>query len=80
MGPGQGVAWSRLVDLMGVFWADIALRVAARHRAGRLKQWLNAMRRVYPEAQEAFDELRLVHEAALVDQWLQKQIRPTYLG
>jgi tRNA-dihydrouridine synthase C len=45
-----------------------------------LKQWLNAMRRVYPEAQEAFDELRLVHEAALVDQWLQKQIRPTYLG
>ena len=75
MAPGQGVAWSRLVDLMGVFWADIALRVAARHRAGRLKQWLNAMRRVYPEAQQAFDELRLVHDAALVDRWLAEQVK-----
>jgi tRNA-dihydrouridine synthase C len=44
--------------------------VASRHRAGRLKQWLNYMRRVYPEAQQAFDELRLVHDAAQIERWL----------
>ena len=58
---------------MRVFWADIALRVASRHRAGRLKQWLNYMRRVYPEAQQAFDALRLVHDAAQIERWLQLQ-------
>jgi tRNA-dihydrouridine synthase C len=44
--------------------------VATRHRAGRLKQWLNYMRRVYPAAQQAFDELRLVHDAQKIDVWL----------
>jgi tRNA-dihydrouridine synthase C len=44
--------------------------VATRHRAGRLKQWLNYMRRVYPAAQQAFDELRLVHDAHKIDAWL----------
>jgi tRNA-dihydrouridine synthase C len=44
--------------------------VAARHRAGRLKQWLNYLRRSYPEAQAAFDELRLVHESARIQAWI----------
>ena len=73
LAPGQGVAWSRLVGLMAVFWAGVGARVASRHRAGRLKQWLNYMRRVYPEAQQAFDELRLVHDVAHIDCWLQRQ-------
>ena len=73
LAPGQGVAWSRLVGLMGVFWVGVSARVASRHRAGRLKQWLNYMRRVYPEAQQAFDELRLVHDAGHIERWLQQQ-------
>lgn len=73
LAPGQGVAWSRLVDLMAVFWVGVSARVASRHRAGRLKQWLNYMRRVYPEAQQAFDELRLVHDAGQIDRWLKQQ-------
>ena len=73
LAPGQGVAWSRLVALMGVFWVGVSARVASRHRAGRLKQWLNYMRRVYPEAQQAFDELRLVHDAGHIERWLQQQ-------
>jgi tRNA-dihydrouridine synthase C len=68
--PGEGVAWSRLVALMQVFWLGVSARVATRHRAGRLKQWLNYMRRVYPEAQQAFDELRLVHDAGHIERWL----------
>jgi tRNA-dihydrouridine synthase C len=61
---------------MQVFWLGVSARVAARHRAGRLKQWLNYMRRVYPEAQQAFDELRLVHDAGQVDRWLALHTTP----
>jgi tRNA-dihydrouridine synthase C len=75
--PGQGVPWSTLVALMQVFWLGVSARVATRHRAGRLKQWLNYMRRVYPEAQQAFDELRLVHDAAHIERWLALHTAPS---
>jgi tRNA-dihydrouridine synthase C len=74
--PGQGVPWSTLVTLMQVFWLGVSARVATRHRAGRLKQWLNYMRRVYPEAQQAFDELRLVHDAGHIERWLALHAAP----
>jgi tRNA-dihydrouridine synthase C len=74
--PGQAVAWSTLVALMQVFWLGVSARVATRHRAGRLKQWLNYMRRVYPEAQQAFDELRLVHDAGQIECWLALHTAP----
>jgi tRNA-dihydrouridine synthase C len=31
------------------------------------------LRRVYPEAQEAFDQLRLLHDPSKIDQWLAVQ-------
>ena len=71
--PANAVTWSQIVGLMRLFWQGIALRVAPRHRAGRLKQWLNYLRRVYPEAQEAFDQLRLLHDPVKIDQWLANQ-------
>jgi len=71
--PGQAVPWATLVALMQVFWLGVSARVATRHRAGRLKQWLNYMRRVYPQAQQAFDDLRLVHDANKIDAWLMAQ-------
>ncbi|WP_295520321.1 tRNA-dihydrouridine synthase [Limnohabitans sp. Rim8] len=69
----SAVSWRQIVGLMRLFWQGIALRVAPRHRAGRLKQWLNYLRRVYPEAQEAFDQLRLLHDPSKIDQWLAVQ-------
>lgn len=55
--------------LMG-FWQWVERRVERRHRAGRLKQWLNLLRRRYPEAQAAFDELRTVNDADVLHTWL----------
>jgi tRNA-dihydrouridine synthase C len=72
--PAKAVTWGQIVGLMRLFWQGIALRVAPRHRAGRLKQWLNFLRRVYPEAQEAFEQLRLLHDPAKIDQWLANQL------
>ncbi|WP_137895777.1 tRNA-dihydrouridine synthase [Ramlibacter sp. 2FC] len=71
-----GLAWQDLLPLVADFWRQVGLHVAARHRAGRLKQWLNYLRRRYPEAQEAFDALRLVNDPARVQQWLCATLGP----
>jgi len=59
-----------VVALVECFWQRMSLHVASRHRAGRLKQWLNYLRRHYPEAQQAFDTLRLVHDPQVMAAWL----------
>lgn len=50
--------WDELLPLLEGFWQRIGHRVASRHRAGRLKQWLNLLRRRHPQAQEAWDAIR----------------------
>ncbi|MDP2262820.1 MAG: tRNA-dihydrouridine synthase [Hydrogenophaga sp.] len=68
---GQGgVSWAQILPLLGVFWVQMSARVERRHRAGRLKQWLNYLRKRHPQAQGAFDELRLTNEAADIEAWL----------
>ena len=67
---GAAVPWSVIRGLLPGFWQNICSRVAARHRAGRLKQWLHYLRRTYPEAQQAFDELRREHDSARIEAWL----------
>ncbi|MGN6525135.1 MAG: tRNA dihydrouridine synthase [Burkholderiaceae bacterium] len=63
-GAPPAVAWEALMPRIADFWGRVADRVEPRHRAGRLKQWLNLLRRRYPEAQRAYDELRLVNDPA----------------
>lgn len=64
------VAWSQIPPLLATFWIQVCGRVERRHRAGRLKQWLNYLRKRYPEAQSAFDELRESNDPSRVDAWL----------
>ena len=71
-----GVPWHVLPPLMAVFWQQVSVRVERRHRAGRLKQWLNYLRKRYPEAQVAFDELRLHNDPADIEAWLQRAQAP----
>jgi len=71
---GRAVVWSELLPLLGDFWRLVSARVERRHRAGRLKQWLNYLRRRYPEAQAAYDELRTVNDTRLIEQWLSVQL------
>ncbi|HEV8689116.1 MAG TPA: tRNA-dihydrouridine synthase, partial [Ideonella sp.] len=56
--------WPRLLALLRLFWGGIEHHITPRHRAGRLKQWLNFLRRRFPEAEAAYQELRTVNEAA----------------
>ena len=66
----QALPWRRIEALLVDFWADVSARVERRHRAGRLKLWLNYLRHAYPEAQQAFDVLRLVNDADAIGAWL----------
>ncbi|MDM7941944.1 MAG: tRNA-dihydrouridine synthase [Hydrogenophaga sp.] len=70
------VPWAALPPLLQLFWQQVSARVERRHRAGRLKQWLNYLRKRYPEAQQACDELRVFNEPAHIDAWLRRAQGP----
>jgi tRNA-dihydrouridine synthase C len=71
---GQGdCSWAELQPLLAHFWVRVCGRVERRHRAGRLKQWLNHLRHHYPEAQQAFDDLRLSNDPDLMQAWITEQ-------
>jgi tRNA-dihydrouridine synthase C len=66
-GPhGQPLAWPELLPLVAHYWQRIAAHVQPKHQAGRLKQWLNLLRRRHPEAQVAFDAVRTTTDPALI--------------
>ena len=65
-----GIAWPALAPLLAEFWRIVCARLEARSRSGRLKQWLNFLRRRFPEAEIAYQQLRTVNDPALIDVWL----------
>lgn len=65
-----GITWLELVPLLGEFWQIVCTRLEARSRAGRLKQWLNFLRRRFPEAEAAYQQLRTISDPVLIDAWL----------
>ena len=67
---GPRAPWSQLLPLLVLYWTLVGAHVAPRHQAGRLKQWLNLLRRRYPEAQQAYEALRCINAPAEVGQWL----------
>lgn len=56
------VEWAQLQPLLQAFWLLVNDRIEPRHRAGRLKQWLNFLRRRHPEAQDLYDRVRTVND------------------
>jgi tRNA-dihydrouridine synthase C len=59
--------WATMLPLLHRYWQRIAGHVAPRHRAGRLKQWLNLLRRRFPEAQAAFEAVRSSNDPVQVE-------------
>jgi tRNA-dihydrouridine synthase C len=52
--------WPRLLPLIHDYWAAVQAKVEARHAPGRLKQWLNLLRRHYPQAEMLYQRVRTV--------------------
>ncbi|GCL62059.1 tRNA-dihydrouridine synthase [Pseudaquabacterium pictum] len=78
--PPHLVTWAELLPGLARFWDLVALQAAPRHRAGRLKQWLNLLRRRYPEAQAAFDTVRPITDPAAVQAALFGPAAPVRAG
>ncbi|KAF7600564.1 MAG: dihydrouridine synthase [Candidatus Dactylopiibacterium carminicum] len=62
--PGD---WLRLWPLLAAYWQEVMARVQARHAPGRLKQWLNLLRRNYPQAEVLYQAIRPLRHSADVD-------------
>ena len=58
-GNEHGIAaWTSLQPLLHYFWQQLQVSIEPRHQTGRLKQWLNYLRRLYPEAEALFAAIR----------------------
>ncbi|MEI8170191.1 MAG: tRNA-dihydrouridine synthase [Rhodoferax sp.] len=68
--PHAVVTWQTLLPLIVDFWQLVCTRLERRQQAGRLKQWLNFLRRRYPEAEVAYMAMRTFNDPADVDHWL----------
>lgn len=64
------ITWHAMLPLVAEFWQLVCTRLDARSRAGRLKQWLNFLRRRFPEAETAYQQLKSINDPALIDGWL----------
>lgn len=67
------VRWADLLPRLQRFWWLVCRDLTPNQRAGRLKQWLNLMRRRYPEAETAFQCVRVLTQQSLVADWLEQE-------
>ena len=59
-----------LLPLIADFWQIVCASLDRRQQAGRLKQWLNFLRRRHPQADIAFMAVRTLDDPLAVTQWL----------
>jgi tRNA-dihydrouridine synthase C len=72
--PGSDVVlWADLLPHLGDFWRLVCDDLEPRQRAGRLKQWLNLLRRRFPEAEQAYQQVRTMTDQQAITLWLAAQ-------
>ncbi len=65
--PGHAaLTWVALQPLLQDFWTLVKRQLEPKAQAGRLKQWLNLLRRHYPEADAVFAAVRTINDPALL--------------
>jgi tRNA-dihydrouridine synthase C len=66
----NAVTWAQLLPQVLDFWQIVSTRLDHKAQAGRLKQWLNFLRRRFPEAEVAYQALKTINNPVLVSAWL----------
>ena len=61
-GGVAGLTWVELQPLLAAFWSLVCSHIEPRARAGRLKQWLNYLRRRHPQAEAAYLAVRTIDD------------------
>jgi tRNA-dihydrouridine synthase C len=59
--------WQKVRQLLIVFWHDIRKTLPERDCAGRLKQWVNHLRKVHPDAEGLWHEIRTEKQCFKLD-------------
>lgn len=72
---GDELAWPALVPQVGRFWELVCEGLGPHQRAGRLKQWLNLLRRRFPEAELAYQHVRTVNDQREITAWVEGIVR-----
>lgn len=65
------LSWQQLLPLVLDFWWLVCSHLGSDQQTGRLKQWLNLLRRNYPQAQQVFDAVRTFHDPVDVNAWFE---------
>lgn len=76
----RNVQWPDLLPALLRFWHLVCEDLEPRQRAGRLKQWLNLMRRAFPEAEAAYQHVRVMTDQAAISLWLDALQQQTWAG
>lgn len=76
----RDVQWPDLLPALLRFWQLVCEDLEPRQRAGRLKQWLNLMRRAFPEAEAAYQHVRVMTDQAAISLWLDALQQQTWAG
>jgi tRNA-dihydrouridine synthase C len=76
----QGPTWEHVRQGLLRYSQLIQPRVAERHRGGRLKQWLNMLRRRHPEAEQLYAQLRTLRHAGDIEAALQSEPTQDWLA
>lgn len=63
----RSAEWRELCPLLALFWQQVQHRVLPPHAPGRLKQWLNLLRRNFPRAEALFQEIRPMRRPAEIN-------------
>ena len=74
MAVSNVVTWAQLLPLVADFWHIVTTRLDSKAQAGRLKQWLNFLRRHFPEAEVAYQALKTINNPAIVQTWLAAEV------
>ncbi|MBS1208897.1 MAG: dihydrouridine synthase family protein [Proteobacteria bacterium] len=65
------VDWARLLPVIGDFWQGVLHKLEPHQAPGRIKQWLNLLRRTFPQAEHLHQRIRPLRQAAEVTDALQ---------
>ena len=76
----SGITWEALLPLIDAFWHIVCTRLDGKARAGRLKQWLNFLRRRFHEAEAAYQSIKTINDPEAVSAWLANAIRQQALS
>ena len=61
-GAKAELGWAELRPLLAAFWRLVSGHIEPKARAGRLKQWLNYLRRRHPQAELAYLAVRTIND------------------